>query len=161
MVWTKLKKVAESFLAESLQGRVRYHLARYGPGVSFFMRRGWITFDHHQIGNFSTIKRIRERAARTGDWYSEEESVKAKLDEEGLFTRDDFVESLEEYIGMQIEDAIRSSNPIIRAIAMFDRRLGKRRLGSISMSDSEHQLVKTAYQIRIRSEGLVHQTDTA
>ncbi len=99
MIWTKLKKAAESLVADSLQGRIQYHLARYGRGISFVMRRGWITFDDCQLGNFSTIKRIRERFARTGDWYSEDAQSEASLDEEGFFTRDDFVNSLEEYIG--------------------------------------------------------------
>jgi hypothetical protein len=161
MIWTRLKKTAESLVADSLQGRIQYHLARYGPGVSYVMRRGWIAFDGHQIGNFSTIKRIRERFARTGNWYSEDEPVKARLDEEGFFTRDDFVNSLEEYVGLQLEDAVRSTNPIIRAVAMFDRRLGKRRLTSMSIADDEHQLVKISYQIRMQAEGFSSQPKTA
>jgi hypothetical protein len=82
------------------------------------MRRGWITFDGQQIWNFSTIKRFRESFVRTGDWYSVDEQVNSHLDEDGFFTRNDFVNGLKEYIGLQVDDAILSTNPIIRALAM-------------------------------------------
>lgn len=161
MVWTKLKKVVEAHMADSLQGRIQYHLARYGKGVSYFMSRGWITFDKDEIANFSTIKRVRASYTLTGEWYSHDNQVLTYLDKEGIFTRDDFVNALEEYVELQVEDAIRSSNPIIRAVAMFDRRLGKRRLSVLSMTEDEHQLVKTFYKIRCQAEGFVYKPDTA
>lgn len=154
MIWTKLKKTTEAFIADRLKGRIEYHLARYGKGVSYFMRRGWITFDKKEIAAFSTIKRVRESYALTGQWYSTDPQAIAHLDKEGIFTRDDFVNALEEYAGLQVEDAIKSPNPIIRAIAMFDRRLGKRRLSALSLRADEHQLVKSFYTIRCQAEGL-------
>ena len=161
MVWTKLKKTAESLLADSLRGRVEYHLARYGNGLSYIMRRGWIVFDKRQVANFSTIKWIRKLHEQTGKWYSNDEQDLARLGEDGLFTRDDFVDGLDEYVGLKVEDAIKSSKPIVRAIAMFDRRFGKRRLNAMSVPDGEIQLVKDFYKIRMRAEGLESEPHTA
>lgn len=162
MIWTKLKKIAEALIADTLQGRVEYHLARYGKrGVSSFMRRGWITLDKDEIANFSTVKRVRKVFDLTGKWYSDNARALAYLDEEGIFTRDDFVNGLEEYVGLQVEDAISSSKPIIRAVAMFDRRLGKRRLMTMSLRVDEHRLVKNFYQIRCQAEGLQRETNIA
>ncbi len=160
MVWTKLKKIVEALMADSLQGRIEYHLARYGKGVSYFMSRGWITFDKDEIANFSTIKRVRESYTLTGEWCSQDKQVLTYLDKEEIFTRDDFVNALEEYVELQIEDAIRSSNPIIRAVAMFDRRLGKRRLSAFSMTEDEHQLVRTFYKIRCQSDRFASKLDS-
>ena len=161
MIWTKLKKTAEALLADTLKGRIEYHLTRYGKGVSYFMSRGWITLDKKEIANFSTIKRIRESYELTGEWYSDEQQTIDILDRRGIFTRDDFVDALEKYIGMQVEDAIQSSNPIIRAIAMFDRRLGKRRIGALSLGEGEYQLVATFYQMRCQAESLQPETNTS
>jgi len=161
MIWTRLKKTSEALLADSLQGRIEYHLARYGRGISYFMRRAWITFDKEEIAIFSTIKRVRESYELAGEWNSKDPQVIAHLDKEGIFTRDDFVNGLEEYIQLQVEDVVKSPKPIIRAIAMFDRRLGKRRLSSLLLPKDEHQLVKSFYMLRCQAEGLYSKISTA
>ncbi len=153
MVWSRLKKTSEALLADSLKGRIEFHLARYGKGVSYFMRRGWITLDKEEIATFSTIQRVRKSYELVGKWYSEDPLVIARLDKEGIFSREDFVGVLEEYVQLQVEDAVKSSKPIIRAIAMFDRRLGKRKLSTLSLPEDEHWLVKSFYKIRCQAEG--------
>ncbi len=154
MIWTKLKKTAEALLSDALKERIEYHVTRYGNGVSDFMARGWVTFDGKEIANFSTIGRIRESYELTGEWYSTNQEAIDTLDKKGMFTRDDFVDALEKYVGMQVEDAIQSSNPIIRALAMFDRRLGKRRISTLSLGEDEHPLVVAFYKIRCQAEAL-------
>ena len=153
MIWTKLKRTAEPLLADTLQGRIEYHLTRYGNGVSHFMSRGWITLDRTEIANFSTIGREREIYSRTGNWYSHDPQVLSTLEQEGIFTRDDYVSALHAYVGLQMKDALRSVDPIVRAISMFDRRLGKRRLRTFCCED-EHPLVKQFFKIRCEAEEL-------
>jgi hypothetical protein len=154
MVWTKLKKTAEALLAEPLNGRIEYHLANYGRGVSYFMSRGWITLDGREIANFSTIKRVRESYKMADEWYSTDPQTLEVLDKNGIFTRDDMVNALKNIIGSPIEEALQSTNPIIKAIAMLDRRLGKRRLKALSFGENEHDLVKRFYQIRVQAESI-------
>jgi hypothetical protein len=154
MVWTKLKKTAEALLAEPLKGRIEYHLANYGRGVSYFMSRGWITLDGREIANFSTIKRVRESYKMTDEWYSTDPQTLEVLDKNGIFTRDYMVNALKNIIGSPIEEALQSTNPIIKAFAMLDRRLGKRRLKVLSFGENEHDLVKRFYQIRVQAESI-------
>ncbi len=153
MIWSKLKKVVQGLLADSLQRRMEYHLTRYGPGVSYFMARGWITLDGQEIYNFSTIKQIRQYHDETGNWWPEKENLE-KLHNDSIFSRDDYVDSLEEYVLLDINDALSSSNPLVRAFAMFDRRVGKRRLKTIKLSDDELPIVKNFYHIRCKADGI-------
>jgi hypothetical protein len=55
---------------------------------------------------------------------------------------------------MNIDDTIKSDIYIIRALSMIDRRLGKRRLITLSLSEDEHSLVKTLFLIRCSAEGI-------
>src|SRR5258708_5353261 len=98
MIWSRLKKLSENLLATALQGRVEYHLTRYGPGLSHHMARGWVTFDGREILNCSTIKQVRESFRLTGKWYSDDKAILDKLRSQSLFTRDDFTDTLEEYV---------------------------------------------------------------
>ena len=154
MIWSKLKKLSEELLATSLQGRVRYHLARYGPGVSHHMARGWIAFDGREILTCSTIKQVQEGYRLTGAWYSDDDVTREELHRQGVFTRDEYVEALEECIRAPIEDLLQSASPLTRAIALLDRRVGKRRLQRIILDQNELQVVKDFYQIRCETEGI-------
>jgi hypothetical protein len=42
-----------------------------------------------------------------------------------------------------------SSDPILRSLAMIDKRIGKRTLKTIELPDKEHPLVKTLYTLRM------------
>jgi hypothetical protein len=43
----------------------------------------------------------------------------------------------------------------VQALAMFDRRVGKRRLAKMSV-ENEHPLVRKFYELRCQAEGLSH-----
>ena len=159
MIWSKLKKRSEELLAASLSSRVKYHLTRYGPGVSTHMTRGWITFDGREILSCSTIKQVRESYQLTGKWYSEEKGVQGELHRQKMFTRDEYVDALEEYVQGTTEDLLQSVNPITRAIALLDRRVGKRRLRQIVLDNNELQVVKDFYRIRCQVEGIAVAAD--
>src|SRR5262245_32132877 len=111
MIWSKLKKRSEELLATSLNGRVKYHLTRYGHGVSAHMTRGWITFDGREILTCSTIKQVRESYQLAGEWYSDKKEVKDELHRQMIFTRDEYVGALEEYVQGTIDDLLQSENP--------------------------------------------------
>jgi hypothetical protein len=155
MIWSKTKKLTEEFLADSLQKRVKYHITRYGPGESFIQNRAWITFDKKEIMNCTTIGWIRENYKLTGElkWDTDEKTEK-DLTQRGFFFRQTFVAALVEYLNLPIDKAILSPNVIIRSIAMFDRRLGKRRLATMRFSEDENPLVKSFYAIRCEAEGI-------
>jgi hypothetical protein len=155
MIWSKIKKSIEGLMADKLQKRVRFYVTRYGPGVSYIQDRAWVTFDNKEIMSGSTIGWIRENYNLTGKlrWDTDEQTEK-ELTEKGYFFRQTFVAALVEYLEMPIDKAIQSSNVIIRSVAMFDRRLGKRRLQSMQFSEDENPLVKSFYAIRCEVEGI-------
>ena len=76
-----------------------------------------------------------------------------------MFTREEYVDALEEYVQGTIEDLLQSVNPITRAIALLDRRVGKRRLRQIVLDDNELQVVKDFYRIRCQVEGIAVAAD--
>jgi hypothetical protein len=158
MIWSKLKKTTESLLADSLRGRIKYHLTRYGPGESYIMNRGWITFDKREIISFSTIKRDREEYKLTGKWWSDDPEALERLLKANLFTRQEYVAALEDYVNLKIEDALQSSDLLVRAFAMFDRRLGKRTLRNMVLGEKEHPLIIKFYRIRCGVEGIATPT---
>ena len=56
--------------------------------------------------------------------------------------------AMREYPDLPIGEALKSSNPIIKAFAVIDRRAGKRTINKIEISDSDHTLVKAFYELR-------------
>jgi hypothetical protein len=173
MKWSKLKKTAESLLADSLRDRVQYHVTRYGgPHLSQDMTRAWITFDKEELADFSTMKwlynyyrlahEIREvnhcqdylDESQKEGYYASYQQADTIMDQQGIYSRQGFIEALEVYLQMSIEEAISSDNTIIRAISMLDRRVGKRRLRQIEFSETEHPLVKRFYELRCDVEDI-------
>jgi len=154
MIWTKLKKLAEALLADSLTGRVHYHAARYGKGVSYFMSRGWVTLDRVEIANFSTIKRYVESFRQFGEWWPSSELIQEQLNQQGWSTRNDFVAALETLVASPVDVALVSPDTVLRALALFDRRLGQRRLRSLTLTKNEQSLVQLFFNIRCQAEGI-------
>ena len=147
MIWSKSKRAIKALLADSVRDRVQFHMTRYGPGVSHIMARAWITWDGKEIANFSTIKALQE----PGLEHPEGEIV----DElPGIPSRYAFVKAVEEYLDAPIEQSISSEDSIVKALALFDRRIGKRRLLKLVLSETEHPLVRQFYKLRCEAEGL-------
>jgi hypothetical protein len=133
MKWSKLKQQIEDRFADSVRGRMAIHITRYGPGVSSMMTRGWLTWDGEEIFNFSTIEWLLDRAP---------------------FSRFDLIDALESYLNLSIEDALSSANALIRAIAMLDRRVGKRRLQQVVIDATTHPFITQLYTLRCTAEHL-------
>jgi hypothetical protein len=159
MQWSKLKKTIEEQFADSIRGRVQIYTTRYTIG-SHFMARGWITIDGEEIANFSNP----DHYAKFG-WNDPDIDKRIPVNErnqnvdveKGEFSRWDFTSSCFEFINMNINDAYESTNPIILAFAILDKRVGKRRLLKFDSSQS-HPLVVRMLKLRIESEGIFHKT---
>jgi hypothetical protein len=74
---------------------------------------------------------------------------------EGVVSQKFFECSIEAYPSLSIGEALESANFIHRALAMVDRRLGKRRLRSLGLRTDEHPLVLKLYEFRRVAEGIV------
>ena len=170
MKWSKLKRITEAFLADSVKNRIRYHITQYGPGDSYTMARGWITFDGKEIANFSTVEWMMQYEDLAGQirdinqctdctnpdqktgYYLAYDQAEEVLQRKGVFSRDQFYDSLEEYAQLPIEAALNSHNKIIQGLTLLDRRFGMRRLKAIKLPESTIEFVKTCHRIRSEAE---------
>ncbi len=59
--------------------------------------------------------------------------------------------SIRTYFDLDPQIALTSADPILKALAMIDRRIGRRTLKSIKLNENEHSLVKTFYALRMES----------
>jgi hypothetical protein len=74
------------------------------------------------------------------------------LHKQGIFSRYEFQNAVESYLNLSIDAALTSDDPIIKAVAMLDRRLGQRRLAKMQLDGTEHALVKLFYDLRLQAE---------
>jgi hypothetical protein len=57
-------------------------------------------------------------------------------------------DSLRAYPDLDPHEALTSQDPILRAFAIIDRRVGKRTLKKLMISEDEHSLVRVLYSLR-------------
>ncbi len=171
MQWSKLKKQVESRFAPAVAGRVELRTTNYRK-VNDWEGRGWITLDKNEIYNFCTQKYLFERwklskgiqeanratdfldpAQREG-YYRGLDAAEEILDRQGVASQDSFEDALESYLNLTVEEALVSGDFIHRALAVLDRRLGKRRLRNLTLIAEEHQLVRDLLAFRLGVEGI-------
>ena len=71
--------------------------------------------------------------------------------DEGVFAAYDLPNAMAQFLNMNIDDALSSENPLIRAIAIIDRRTGKRR---IELLDPSSEIFPVSTFIRLRQAEL-------
>lgn len=146
MRWSKLKRLVEGRFAPSIAKRLAVHSAAYGNCTCGHC---WITLDRQVIANFCTrayFNRKLEGAAGNNPMYSAHLVVYGKLSRQDAYRRMfDFVHNL------TIEEALRSGDVLLQALAVVDSRLGKRRLCALHKTDL-HALAQTLLARRCESE---------
>jgi hypothetical protein len=156
MMWSKLKQLTEARMAPALAGRVELHSTRYPKADDGdILGRGWLTLDRREIANFCDYTRLVQlgrcsRGAHAGVYNQQKDALRA----EGVLSRWDFHQSLWNALSLSIDDLLASDNILLRALAMTDRRLGKRRLRSLEIRPDEHPLVQLLYALRCEAEGI-------
>lgn len=178
MRWSKLKQRVEDQMADSLQHRVEVHAARYrnaddGDG------RLWFTVDKQEVASMCDFRfrikhheiaeELRTVAGATDyhdptqrkQYYAAYDEAETILHRDGVFGRGESNRILWDYLSLSIDNAVLSDNVLIRAFAMLDSRLGKRRLRTLHLSDDEHPLVRQFYALRCEAEGIEAQITAA
>lgn len=132
MKWSKLKKRLEDFICPSLKGRVEFWITSYRK-THDQVGRAYITVDGKEVINMCTLK--KEIAI-----YGEENELMSK-----------------KFLNSPIEESLKSNNPIIKSLALIDRRVGKRTLNMLKESmKNESELVRYFYNLRCESEGILN-----
>jgi len=171
MPWRQLTASLRERLAPTLQGRVALHQARYRY-TREEVGRVWLTVDGREVIQFDTSTYIRRRAemsaalrAGTGpggtepvpgtpEYRAADVAAVAQLREAGLYDDYNALADLEAYLSLAIDDALTAPSPLLRGLAVVDRRVGKRRLCAMAPLAGEHPLVRELFALRCAAEGL-------
>jgi hypothetical protein len=169
MQWSKLKQLVRERMATSVAGRVDFHCARYrhasdGDG------RCWITVDGREVADFCEFRAsaayrrmaaqlraasgavdYRDSAQRDAYREAGQQAVEI-VHRQGLYNQREFYQALEHYLSLSVDDALVSPVLPIRALAVLDRRLGKRRLRALRLDGGEHALVRALFALRCEAE---------
>jgi hypothetical protein len=172
MRWSKLKQLIEKRMALSLNGRVELHRTNY-HAIRDQWGRAWITVDKQQVWSCADdpwyqaqyrLTREIEAANESSSYhdpahatahYQAWDESKAILRQQAVMFTGEFGDLLKSYLSLSIDDALNAESPLLRALAMTDSRLGKRRLRSLAVkNEREHSLVKLLYNTRCAAEGV-------
>jgi len=168
--WSKAKKQLKSFICESLKDRIDFHIINYRKAHDQ-LGRAVITVDKKEILSMCTITAEREIYRKEWD-IREAQNVEydvynggqnldigiqahEMIKTEGIFAQYDFFDAVEKYLSSPIEMSLKSSNIIIKALSLLDRRVGKRTLQKLNEStDTEHEIIKYFFKLRCDAERL-------
>jgi hypothetical protein len=131
-----------------------------------------VTVDSREVASFDTSTYIRRRAELGGDLFEirraetpdqppdhaayleTDDRAREILRRAGQYDDYEAIVDLEAYLSLPIDDALTSPSPLVRALAVIDRRVGKRRLRTLQVGPLEHALVRQLYLLRCEAEGI-------
>ena len=159
--WSSVKKILEEDrLAPSLRGRVSYFVTRYREahddvGRLAILVDGKEVFRAHPFWGSSNWRSVREEHPEL----SREEFWELMFNLElakGNGEQYDFYRSFEEYDTQDIEKSLASGNPLVRVLAVLDRRVGKRRLNRLAEQgfSDEPEWVQDFCRLRLKAENI-------
>ena len=166
MNWSQLKKQLHGLMTPDLRDRVGIHFTRYRQAHDEDYGRGWITLDGEQLLDASDFRYLfaendeatisEARAAFPGSqaWSDHSgtvtsRSVRHLLGTRGVYSRGGFFDLLYEYIHSPINQSLASPYPLVRALALLDRRVGRRTLERLVVTETEHPLIHRFYALRL------------
>jgi hypothetical protein len=146
MQWSKLKSRVKAFICPELKDRIDFYVTSYRESHDG-ADKVWITVDGEKIFSCKhyTHEWAEADAHYAGLWG---EQVKSHLIEKEIHSPRNFGDAMRVYLDSPIHEALQSSDPLVKAFAIVDRRVGKRTLSKLEISDSEHSLVKAFYELR-------------
>jgi hypothetical protein len=149
MQWSKLKTRVRDFICPKLKDRIDFYVTSYRESHDG-ADKVWITVDGQKI--FSCKHYPHEWAEadayRAGLRGEEVESLLAK---EEIHSPRNFGDAMRVYLDSPIHEALESSDTLVKAFAIVDRRVGKRMLAKLEILELEHSLVRAFYELRLAS----------
>src|SRR5580698_9227587 len=134
MQWSRLRSHLHEFVAPSVRKRFDFHLINYRE-LSELANEFIVTIDGERVFAASTTRHniatyVKERTTRPashGDGPEPNEFEKNLMRRE-IHAPKDITSSLRTYFDLDSRIALSSSDPILKAFAMIDKRIGKRTL---------------------------------
>ena len=148
MMWSKLKQMTEARFVPELQGRLQVFQTIYRKS-SDEEGEFWFALDKKKVfgcGSLNYFAALGDEKAllrsETGDLLPQDLDARARdrLLKQGMMTVGDFNELLRSSLNFSVETMLEHDCPLVRGLAMIDRRLGQRRLEKLAM-EQEHAFV--------------------
>ena len=146
MQWSKLKTRIKMLISPVLRKRLDFHITSYRESHDG-VEKAWVTLDGVKFFNCGHYDYEFSFAEGFYAGMSKDELMEW-LEKQEIHSPSYMVGSMRAYLDTSIAEALRSDNPFIKALAIIDRRVGKRTLEGIKIGGSEHTLVKSFYELR-------------
>jgi hypothetical protein len=153
MMWSKLRVKVRATLCKELRDRIDFHVAVYRKSHDSAYGRAWISIDGHQAGSWSCFEQLLHpialedlRTRFSGGWSVQQYDRLAS--ERGIYTQKEFKRILSEYLDLAPHDALSSAIPLTRALAVMDKRIGRRTLARLPIGDETDAIVQLLWQLR-------------
>jgi hypothetical protein len=159
MQWSRLRSSVRALICPELRRRVDFHVTSYRHRSSR-IRSGVVTVDGQRVLSLSYDRFCREgdgwfasvRQEGGGPSYKEWEWSPLQTDE--IHPPQQLGDAMRAYLAMPHRSALESGNPFLRALAIVDRRMGRRTLDELKIGEGEHSLVKEFYRLRMSLQPL-------
>ncbi|MDR1000554.1 MAG: hypothetical protein LBL96_07130 [Clostridiales bacterium] len=163
--WSAMRKCLErDYLCDSLKGRVQYFATRYREPHDNEGRVA-IRIDGREVYKSCwydwTIKRdiawkeFNLAMGRNSSYIEACDVIELEALNKGGFDQFLFYDAFYEYHNQSISESLKSKDPIVRLFAIFDKRVGKRRLAEyVNDIEKQPEWLQFFYGLRITVEGL-------
>lgn len=152
MQWSKLKTRVKALICPELRGRIDFHITsyRYSHDAA---EKAWVTVDGQRLWTASWYQ------AQWNGWPRDEQGRLIWGSEPGV-TADhhpflprpqDLGEAMRTFLGLPVQEALCAADPLVRALARIDRRIGARTLQSLTISETDHPLIKSLHTLRLNA----------
>ena len=144
MRWSKLRKLVKDRFAPEVRDRLDINSAAYGACTC---GHAWLTWDGEVIANFCT------RAYGNVGGYLPDAAPRqpgpGELVGYGEFNRQDAYHACWVLVhDLSIEEALSDADPLVKALAIVDARLGRRRLAQLD-PETLHPLGRRLLELRL------------
>ena len=157
MQWSKLKTRVKGFICPELKDVIDFHVTQYRKAHSW-ISESWITVHGERVFDCGSRTYAREAAYEvlshedsSSDVAGEIWNMHKILKRREIHEPQYMGEAMRAYLDLSIDEALKSDNPLIKALAIVDRRVGKRTLERLEIDNTEHSLVRTFYELRCAS----------
>lgn len=175
--WSGIRKrLEQDLLCDALKGRLRYFITKYKNSHDESGRIAIIVDDREIIqgsiykyykGYRELERKIKEDMNVPKRYWNGKEIVNDELNREaenyidelrlneGIFDVWQFTDAVKSFLSSSIEESLASDNPIIRLLAIVDRRVGKRTLKKLKDTIQEQpEWLRYFYELRLQAEGI-------
>jgi hypothetical protein len=162
MQWSKLKTRIKALICPESQNRIDFHVTRYREATDFGTE-AWITVDgikvfggghyhrfvpecqewHRRVSGANSLPYFRPELKAIG------QEIAEALNKQEIHDTEQIVGAMRKYLDLSIEEALQSDNPFIKALAVIDRRTGKRTIEKLQLQETDHSLVRRFYELRV------------